>query len=415
MTKILVYKNDPWINRAIALSITRKKEPIEEIIKECEEAGVEKCREYVQRIVGAPRDSPPVRGYGHRIGMEFGDTLLILNPSRFEALRIWREANALNGIRISGLERSLRIQKPPFECVDKESKYLHDMALPVYEEFVKKGIVEEDARFLLPEGVKTTIIFDASANRIRDLAKLANSFGDFPLPEEHELRSSLEEIVRKELGFIPRERGFSQWDFDMPFEEWKRKVGYGEKKDGMTSNLFSGMLNLDLDGSLSMYAQAVRLRLGLVEIEPVISIAARRKFEIPPSFGEGERREYYRIAKEAANIQQAKLGNGDSTFVYSFLLGQKARAEFHLNAAHAPYVITQRACGAAQWEIRNKLGIPLYEMLKDREKVGPRCITAAECWEPRTSRCPVLREWPYLGKEQIVERLKTYSEELEIL
>ncbi len=409
------YDSNPWINGAISLRITRFGGPVEEIIARCEEEGVDKCKAYVQRISSGPRDEVSEgvkKGFGHRMGGEMvTPRILIVKPTRFEALALWDKVNTFNGIRLSGLERSLRIQRPPFATIDKESKEQQDEALPIYEELLKRGVPEEDARYLLPEGLITTIIFDASDNQLRYVAKLANSFFEKPgwsqLERMQKITKGMRKLVKEELGFIPNEEGTSTWDFYGEFERWREKVGYGKRGEQGDRNLFSWVVNLDLDGSLSMYAQAVRQRQGLVELEPVESIARRATYVIPKTFDRQAKKEYKKIAKLATEIQINKLENGDPTFPYNMLMGQKARAKFHMVAANAPYMITHRFCGTAQWEIRERIGYKSFKELEGLAEVGPRCITLKECWESPKAKCPIRHEWTKLSREEIISRLRT--------
>lgn len=413
---VSVYESDPWVDAAISLRITRLREPIEEIIARCEAEG-EKCESYVQRISSGPRDEVSEgvkKGFGHRMGAELKTPrILILKPTRLEALALWDRVNTFSGIRLSGLERSLRIQRPPFPTIDKESKEQQDEALPVYEELINRGVPEEDARYLLPEGVITTVIFDAADNQLRYLAKLGNSYFEKPGWEELErlqgICKGIRRLVKEELGYIPKEEGLGTWELYGSFEDWKERVGFGEEDEQPKSkNLFSWVLNLDVDGSLSMYAQAVRERQALVELEPLESIARRATYVIPKTFDDEAKKEYKRIAKLATEIQINKLENEDPTFAYNLLLGQKARARFHMLAAHAPYMIAKRGCGAAQWEIRERIAFPAYEKLRSLGiEVGPRCVTFRECWESPKVRCPIRHEWPKLTNEEIIERLRT--------
>jgi thymidylate synthase ThyX len=252
------------------------------------------------------------------------------------------------------------------------------LAFEIYEKAIKLGVPEQDARYLLPEGVLTRMIFSAPP---RYLIKIANSLKNAPLKELQEIGEKIEALIKEKFGLeIPTEEPISEWKF------WGRE----EIKEGTfldyQGNLHSLSLNMEVKGGLSMFAQLVRQRQFLCEIEPLEQIAKRGEFAVPPSFPEKIKKDYQEIAREARKKQIELIEKKDPNFVYFLLLGQVAKAMVYGKGYGIIETSKSRSCGAAQWEIRNVVGIPITEKLGSyfelKEKIGPRCWREKRCIEP---------------------------------
>lgn len=384
MLELYVIEDNPWIIRAFATALTREKGEWQRIQREKQEAGIEACREYVSRIY---------QKFGHLITIEFGNRAIVMDGiSRISALYTWRNINVFEQIYGSGLERSLRIQEPPFVCADMVAQSMYEGALGPYLRAEERGVPIEDRRYFLPEGICTTMVLNFPYGSERYFAKLANSYR-WSIKEHTQLRDGLKSIVEKELGFFPQEKPVSTWELKGEFEE--------EKSVSLNKNPFSSNINLSLDASLSLYAQLVRNRMGNTEIEPILQTVSRANYEIPPSFDVETIKEYKELAEKATRRQIREIEIGNPNFVYYTLLGQKARGVFHINGPGAKYVARERACGAAQWEIRNKVGIPLAKMLNSNTK----CYEEKKCTEP-FANCLVKKDLKKLSIEKVFERLQ---------
>jgi hypothetical protein len=134
----------------------------------------------------------------------------------------------------------------------------------------------------------------------------------------------------------------------------------------------------------------VRQRQLLCEIEPLEGIAKRGIFVVPPTFPEKVIKYYQEIAHEAVLRQTELVEKRDPNFVYFLLLGQEARAMVYGKGYGIIETSKARSEGVAQWEIRNKVGIPLTRELAKydelRNEIGPRCWREKRCIEPRTFR-----------------------------
>jgi len=316
---------------------------------------------------------------GHMI---FGDFLpyaiTLEDISRFAAIYLWRNVNSQNLVFGAGIEASFRVVKPNRfnEIVGTFGK----MAFEAYEKAINLGVSEQDARYMLPEGTLTRMIFSAPP---RYLVKLGNALKNTPLAELREIGEKIIALITEKFGLeIPEEKLSSEWKF------WGQT--YIEQKIYLDYNraIHSLSLNGGIKGSLSMYAQLVRQRQILCDIEPLEGIARKGRFVIPPTFNR-DLKEYYReIAGQAKQKQTELIENRDPNFVYFLLLGQEVKAMIYGKGSGVIETSKSRSEGVAQWEIRNIVGIPITgELAKYPElqkEIGPRCWREERCIEPAT-------------------------------
>jgi hypothetical protein len=372
MVKVNLIEDEPVILAAVAAKISRtpfEEGKIKDLYKESRE-NREKSKELVNRIM---------KESGHMI---FGDFLpyaiTLEDISRFAAIYLWRNVNINNLVFGAGIEASFRVIKP-----NRYNKIVSDLgkeAFEIYKWALENSIPEQDARYLLPEGILTRMIFSAPP---RYLIKLANSLKRAPLPELKEIGGEVTALITKKFGLkIPREKLPSAW------KSW----GSEDIEEGISidyrGKFHSISLNMGIKGSLSMYAQLVRQRQILCDIEPLEGIARKGRFVIPPTFNR-DLKEYYReIAGQAKEKQMELIENRDPNFVYFLLLGQEAKAMIYGKGSGVIETSKARSEGVAQWEIRNIVGIPLTRELAKypelRKEIGPRCWREKRCIEPAT-------------------------------
>lgn len=404
MVRVSFLENEPVILAAVAAKISRtpfEKGTIEDIYKESRE-NREKSIELVNRIM---------RESGHMI---FGDFLpyaiTLENISRFAAIYFWRNVNCYNLVFGAGIEASFRVVKP-----NRYKEIVSDFgkeAFEVYQKLIELGIPEQDARYILPEGTLTRMIFSAPP---RYLVKLATALKKTPLSELQEIGKKIGALVRDKFGLeVPEETLPSEWKF------WGRE----EIEEGINIDykitIHSLSLNMAIKGSLAMYAQLVRQRQNLCDIEPLEGIAQKARFVVPPTFSE-DAKEYYReIAISAHRKQMELIKNRDPSFVYFLLLGQEAQARIFGKGAGVIEISRARSEGVAQWEIRNVVGIPITKELakyqKFQKEIGPRCWREGKCIEPATFKtkknvCPIFAKgWQGKNLEELLELLqKSYQ------
>jgi thymidylate synthase ThyX len=373
MVKVGFLEDESVILAAVGVKISQtpfEQGSIQDLYKECRNNS-EESKKLVNSIM---------KDHGHMILADFLPyAITIEDMSRFAAIYLWRNVNVHNLIMGAGIEASLRVIKPNRfnEVVAEFGK----MAFEAYERAIKSGVPLQDARYMLPEGTLTRMIFSAPP---RYLGKLSNAlWWDSSLPEFVEIALETGKLISKKFGFInTQEKIPSQWKF------WgKEKIKKRTSLDYQGTN-HSLSLNMSVKGSLSMYAQLVRERLLLCDIEPLEQIARTGRFVVPQSFPEKVREEYRKIAKIAKAKQLELIAKKDPRFAYFLLLGQEAKARVYGKGSGVIETSRARSEGVAQWEIRNEVGIPITESLAKYPKlireIGPRCWREGKCIEPAT-------------------------------
>lgn len=371
MVKVSFFQDEFRTIAALAARISQ--EPfetgsIQDLFEKCL-ADKKGSKEFINSIVSRghliPGDMLP-----YAIGLE--------HITRFAAIYFWRLVNVYNLIFGAGIEASLRVIKPNryIEFVSKFAK----KAFRVYEEAIEIGVLNQDARYMIPEGTLTRMVFSAPP---RYLLKIANSLIDTPLNELRNIGKEIKRIVEEKFGLImPEEKSLSKWNF------------WGEKdiKEGVFLNyegeIESMSFSMGFDLSLSGLAQLVRQRQSFCLAEPLEQAARRGEFVIPSDFPEEVRENYLKLAKEARQIQLKLIKNRNPAFVYFLLLGQGTRVNIYGNSFGVLDSSRARSEGVAQWEIRNQFGIPLTESLlrypELQKQIGPRCWREKRCIEPPT-------------------------------
>ncbi|MEM5829771.1 MAG: FAD-dependent thymidylate synthase [Candidatus Aenigmatarchaeota archaeon] len=371
MMKFYFWENEPVMLAALAAKISRSpfEKNIQELYEECER-DIEKSKKLVNRIM---------KKYRHLIFGDFSDHAIVLDEiSRLATIYIWRNVSSGNLVYGAGIEASLRVLKPAryHEIVSG----FGELAFETYEKAIAQGIPEEDARYLLPEGTLTRMIFSAPP---RYYAKIANSLKRAPLQELNEISEKIKKVVEEKFGLeIPEEYPASEWKFF-----GKEKI---DERTFFTCNgdVYSISLDMFVEGSLAMYAQLVRERGFLCLLAPMEEIAERGVFVVPPTFTETVRKEYREIAEKAKEKQIELIEKKDPNFAYFLLLGQLAKGKIYGKGVSVVEASRTRSEGTAQWEIRNKVGIPITEELAKhvelRKEIGPRCWREKMCTEPST-------------------------------
>jgi len=372
MPKVTYFKDDPIVIAALAVKISQtpfEQGDMKKLYRQCKwhRKG---SRNLVNRVLKSQHlifgDFLP-----YAIGLE--------DISRLTAIYLWRNVNSLNLMFGAGIEASFRVIKP--NRYNDTVGDLGRIAFEAYEKAVQLGVPEQDARYMLPEGTLTRMIFSAP---VRYLLKLANSLKLSPLDEHKKIGTEIETVLMKKFGFeMPEEKLPSDWQF------WgSRTTGTGISTDCRADEIHSISLTMDTEGSLAMYAQLVRQRQLLCDIEPMESIVQKATFVIPPTFPDSVKDEYKRIAKLAVNEQRKRVKVNDPNFVYFLLLGQNAGATIYGKGAAVLETAKSRSEGVAQGEIRTRIGIPLVRKLSEhadlKKQIGPRCWRERRCIEPTT-------------------------------
>jgi len=372
MAKVSFLQDEPAILAAVGVQISQspfEKGNIAQLYEECRQKKAE-SRKFVNNIM---------QKHKHLILGDFLPYAIIFEDiSRLAAVYFWRNVNSLNLIFGAGIEASLRVIRPNRFYSGAED--FGKMALDAYTKAVNSGVPEEDARYILPEATLTRMIFSAPP---RYFIKLANSLKSTKLSELKEIGENIEKLIKEKFNLeIPEEIPSSDWKF------WGEKEIEEKINIDFKNTIHSLSLNMGIRGSLAMYGQLVRQRQILCDIEPLESIARNGKFIIPSSFPDSVKQYYKEIARKAKEKQMELIKKQDPNFVYFLLLGQEAQSLIYGKGAQIIETSKARSEGVAQWEIRNKVGIPITEELAKYpsliNEIGPRCWREKRCLEPAT-------------------------------
>lgn len=413
MVKVNFIEDEPYVLAATGVKISQSpfEKSLEDIYEECRE-NPEKSKKLVNGII---------KKHEHRILEDFLPYAVTLDElSRLASIYLWRNVNAPNLVYGAGIEASLRVVEPRefVSGIENFGKKTYE----AYQRAVKDfKVPNQDARYMIPEGTLTRMIFSAPP---RYLNKLANFLANTPLNELRKIGKEFKEIVERKFGIEDEEKVPSFWRF------WGEGNGIGERTETKISTLggdpYSTSLNARVSGSLSMYAQLVRQRQFLCNPEPLESIARKKRFVLPSSFPEEVKKDYEEIAEEASEKQAELIDNKDPGFAHYLLLGQEAKAKVYGKGQGVLETSRSRGCGVAQWEIRSKVGVPITRELASheniRDEIGPRCWREGRCLEPATfkeklSECPVYiseGKWEDKSLEGILELLEEPTQSFEI-
>jgi thymidylate synthase ThyX len=169
MVKISFFEGEFVAISALAAKVSQ--EPFEsgslkDLYESCLD-NIEDCKSFINSVVAR----------GHLIPGDISTNAVGLEYiSRFAAIYIWRLVNVYNLIFGAGIEASLRVIEPK-EYLEFVSKFA-ERTFKVYREAIDMGALNQDARYLIPEGVLTRMVFSAPP---RYLLKIASSLIGSPL------------------------------------------------------------------------------------------------------------------------------------------------------------------------------------------------------------------------------------------
>lgn len=372
MIKVGFLKDDPIILAALALKIAQtpfEEGTIAELYEDCRKDR-KKSKDFANGIMQKNRHLIPGDFCGHAITLE--------NLSRFAAIYLWRAVSAPNLIFGAGIEASFRVISP--NRYIKKIGVFGEKTFELYEKALALEVPKQDAKCILPEGALTRMIFSAPP---RYLLKLADYLKELPIAELNKIGSTTRSLVEQELEFeISKEKVPSRWKLwgDGNFTE--------ELKLRHRDTIHSFDLDMTIKGSLSMFADLVRQRQQLCQIEPLEGIAQKSRFVLPPSFPKEMIEDYKDIASKARAEQIKLIEKKDPTFVYFLLLGQEAAARIYVKGAGVIESAKARVEGVVYPELRSNFSIPLTRELAKypelKKQIGPLCWREGKCIEPST-------------------------------
>ncbi len=399
--KMQIVKGDEWGYGKLEIKLIEEKRPlilgavagkisqysldkkVEEIIEEIKKKGQEEIEKYISRVMG----------YGHLVLGEIEDRAIVFDKiTRAAALFLWSNVSAHRQMFGAGVEASFRIISPKYFHPSLEKEFV-DRALKLYYAAIDKGTFPQDARYVLPEGTQTRIIF---APKFRYIIKLANAFKQYDNIEEFkEIGERLTDIVKGAgWGAIITE--------ELPSEVWEilsDKIIIRNRNEDKKNKRKSSIRKSECETptlcikglyiSLSALAQLVRERMMFAYPEPLSNLPYNAEFVIPKSFEDHPDivENYKELAKYAVKKQRELLDKGDPNFIYYLLMGQVIKVNIE-GWRNNPIIqsASKRGCGVAQHEIRGKYGVPLIFALYYGADIiaGPPCVSEGICTEPST-------------------------------
>lgn len=319
------------------------------------------------------------------------------------------------------------------EVISKHYKKMFN----VYNEFIKAGVPIEDARFVLPYGIKTNIYMSVNARELvhiictmiygygKDFEEIYN-LGQMLKTEMDKRYPNLIESnskFYKKIGDFENEKccdnlGISADNFS------KDKIEFVSQKvqiyDEMYENLSKKQQNLtkflnfkenDLNNekiksrilehinftfeisnfSVISLKHYTRHRIQSLLTKGLLNMSFENKFIIPETISKDENLKNLFIdsIKENREICLQLFKENVNPFLYVYLMPHATATDFisTMNARELLHFSNLRACNRAQWEIRN-LAIEMIKQLRNIDPIlfknfGPSCVANGFCPEGR--------------------------------
>lgn len=300
----------------------------------------------------------------------------------------------------------------------------------VYKKFVDAGIPVEDARFILPYGLKTNIYMSLNAREfVHVICTMVYGRGKhyeeiynlgMQLKEQFDLRypglieaneknysDDLSDVLNitpekcKKIEYVSHEAklvAHSENAYDS-LEEIAKVSGY-EKFDFMTAlkdDKLSKMLeHFNYTFKVQNFALIIlkhytRHRMQSLSTMPIVKMANINKFVIPESISSNEdlKSDFEKCIKENRRIFNKLVEQAVNPYLLIYVTPHATAIDFvsTLNARELLHFCNLRTCTRAQWEIRN-LATSMLAQLKSIDtkmfaNYGPSCYTYGVCPEGR--------------------------------
>ncbi|HIQ29386.1 MAG TPA: FAD-dependent thymidylate synthase [Candidatus Caldiarchaeum subterraneum] len=319
--------------------------------------------------------------------------------------------------------------------------------LGFYRRLVKEGVELEDARYILPIGVKTSLFASVSletyvyflqlpesgeakeytptevfefAERLRELlehvapalleARLSfrNRLATYPFPNPFKKNDPLVSKVAKRFNYPHETVVLDSLIIEEPGEEEMLKAVYeGEKETLDSLNPFINVITLE-PMSLVAYHQAIRHRTVPTAVESIYDAVQRalknpeENTVIPPRVKNREELadEFQHIFTEALELYRKMIDNGTPPSSACYIIPQALKVYVirnynGYNILYPQGFIGTRTCSYTQWEER---GIA-YKIWRDLEKIRPKLasLMGEKCrylgFCPERSWCPIILKY----------------------
>lgn len=300
----------------------------------------------------------------------------------------------------------------------------------IYDKFVQAGVPVEDARFVLPYGLKTNIYMSLNARElIHVICTMIYGRGShyeeikslgLQLKEQFDERypglvevsasgytSDLSNAIIanfekcKDIEYVRHTATLVQSaeNASEKLDEYARFCGYQkfDFKTALHDDKLSKMLeHFNYTFKVENFALIIlkhytRHRMQALSTEPIFVMAGKNKFVMPDSIAENAelKADFERAIKENRKIYNKFVEQNVSPYLMIYVTPHATAIDFvtTLNARELLHIANLRTCNRAQWEIRN-LATEMIRQLKklDREMFkmyGPSCYTFGVCPEGR--------------------------------
>lgn len=300
----------------------------------------------------------------------------------------------------------------------------------IYDKFVQAGVPVEDARFVLPYGLKTNIYMSLNARElIHVICTMIYGRGShyeeikslgLQLKEQFDERypglvevsasgytSDLSNAITanfekcKDIEYVRHTATLVQSaeNASEKLDEYARFCGYQkfDFKTALHDDKLSKMLeHFNYTFKVENFALIIlkhytRHRMQALSTEPIFVMAGKNKFVMPDSIAENAelKADFERAIKENRKIYNKFVEQNVSPYLMIYVTPHATAIDFvtTLNARELLHIANLRTCNRAQWEIRN-LATEMIRQLKklDREMFkmyGPSCYTFGVCPEGR--------------------------------
>ena len=315
------------------------------------------------------------------------------------------------------------------EIENKEDKKLFEQTtidmFKAYGELLEKGLIKEDARFLLPYNFKSNIICSCNARELlhiictmiygrgrkyKELVSLGMNLKEqleeiYPNIVEKE-KFKYEKYECKEVVVSPKPVTFVESDVELITEtanideviktalELEGLESFDVKeliKDGKCARVLE-QINFTFkikDITLASLTHFTRHRMHSHIIPNLDTIINENRYKIAPNIQENK--EYLNIYtnvinKVSMNIEKLKHLDAQ-TLSYLYASGRTIDVMTTMNARELMWFFKLRTCDRAQWEIR-EIAIKMLKILKQKHKdifalFGPSCLVDGRCPEGR--------------------------------
>ena len=321
----------------------------------------------------------------------------------------------------------------PKEFTDEQQKMLkkhYRKMFKLYDKFVAAGIPVEDARFILPYGLKTNIYMSLNARELihvictmiygrgkhyEEIFALGNQLKEqfdqrYPGLVEASKKDytddlssvlSLEAKPCKKIEYVKHSTSLiaeSSLNADS-LNEFAKMCGYEKydyslalKDDKLAKMLehFNYTFKVE-DFSIIILKHYTRHRMQNLSTPPIVKLAQINRFVIPESIEEKPEliEEFKSAIKENRRLFNKLVSMNINPYLYIYVTPHATAINFisTLNARELLHLCNLRTCNRAQWEIRYLVTNMLQLLKKSNPKLfkmfGPSCYTYGVCPEGR--------------------------------